>query len=109
VQPLHRLALEMEIPMKPQGEVHVIDGVARLVANNMQMLLAAALEGAGVAYGPSFVFGERIARGDLAILLPDHQTLDLSIHAVYPTKRYVTFKLRRFIEHLVVIFGDTPP
>ncbi|WP_239506528.1 LysR substrate-binding domain-containing protein, partial [Enterobacter hormaechei] len=58
----------------PEGRTHVIDGPVRLAANSMQMLLAAALAGAGVAYGPSFVFGESIARGDLAVLMPDHQT-----------------------------------
>jgi len=93
----------------PEGRTHVIDGPVRLAANSMQMLLAAALAGAGVAYGPSFVFGESIARGDLAVLMPDHQTSELAIHAVYPTKRHVSLKLRRFIEHLNSSFGDMPP
>ncbi|EIU8494925.1 LysR family transcriptional regulator, partial [Salmonella enterica subsp. enterica serovar Typhimurium] len=38
------------------GQTYHIDGEIRLAANNMQMLLAAALTGAGVVYGPSFVF-----------------------------------------------------
>src|SRR5580692_6396712 len=38
------------------GRLLVIDGPLRLAANNSQMLLAAALAGAGVAFGPSFVF-----------------------------------------------------
>jgi DNA-binding transcriptional LysR family regulator len=88
------------------GIQHIIDGPVRLAANNMQMLLAAAVAGSGVAYGPSFVFGDAIARGALSILIPDHQTSDLAIHAVYPTKRHVTSKLRRFIEHLSASFGE---
>jgi DNA-binding transcriptional LysR family regulator len=93
----------------PEGNPHLVDGTLRLVANNMQMLLAAALEGAGVAYGPTFVFGESIARGALRMLMPDHKTSDLAIHAVYPTKRHVSLNLRRFIEHLSANFGDVPP
>ncbi len=93
----------------PQGNAHLIDGTARLVANNMQMLLAAALAGAGVVYGPTFVFGESIARGALRMLMPDHKTSELAIHAVYPTKRHVSLKFRRFIEHLSASFGDVPP
>jgi DNA-binding transcriptional LysR family regulator len=93
----------------PEGNTHVIDGTVRLGANNMQMLLTAALQGAGVAYGPSFVFGGSITRGDLQLLLPHHQTSELAIHAVYPTKRHVSLKLRRFVEHLSASFGDTPP
>lgn len=84
----------------PHGQEHRIDGPVRLAANNMQMLLAAALAGSGIAYGPSFVFGPSIATGALRLLLPDHQTSDLAIHAVYPSKRHVPLKLRLFIEHL---------
>lgn len=93
----------------PGGTAHVINGPIRLAANNMQMLLAAALAGAGVAYGPSFVFGEAIASGALEVLMSDHKTSELSIHAVHPTKRHVSVKLRRFIEHLSASFGDMPP
>lgn len=84
----------------PTGRSHVIDGPVRMAANNMQMLLAAALRGAGVAFGPSFVFGSRIAVGDLIALLPNHRRSDLAIHAVYPTNRHVSLKLRTFVEHL---------
>ena len=92
-----------------EGQPHLIDGPARIAANNTQMLLAAALAGAGVAYGPTFVFGERIAAGDLIALLPDHRTSDLAVHAVYPTARNISLKARRFIDHLVVSFGGEPP
>jgi DNA-binding transcriptional LysR family regulator len=95
--------------MDPDGNTHLIDGPVRLSANSMQMLLAAALAGAGLAYGPSFVFGESIVSGNLDVLMSDHKTSELAIHAVYPTKRHVSLKLRRFIEHLAASFGDIPP
>ncbi|EIU1680547.1 LysR family transcriptional regulator [Pseudomonas aeruginosa] len=91
------------------GQTHHIDGAIRLAANNMQMLLAAALTGAGVVYGPSFVFEQSIASGALRVLLADHKTTDLAIHAIYPSKRHVSLKVRRFIEHLSMSFGDTQP
>jgi DNA-binding transcriptional LysR family regulator len=93
----------------PAGQSHLIDGPVRMAANSTQMLLAAALAGAGVAYGPTFVFGERIAAGDLIALLPDHRTSDLAIHALYPTARNIPLKARRFIDHLVKSFGGDPP
>jgi len=94
----------------PDGNTHLIDGPVRLSANSMQMLLAAALAGAGLAYGPSFVFGESIVSGNLDVLMSDHKAShQLAIHAVYPTKRHVSLKLRRFIEHLSASFGDMPP
>jgi DNA-binding transcriptional LysR family regulator len=93
----------------PAGQTHVIDGPIRMTANNTQVLLAAALAGGGVTYGPSFVFGAAIAAGDLVALLPDHQATELTIHAVYPTKRHVSLKLRSFVEHLITSFGGKPP
>lgn len=91
------------------GETRFVDGPLRLAANDMRMLLDAALAGLGVAYGPSFVFGQAIARGDLRLLMPDHKTTELAIYAVYPTKRHVSLAVRRFIEHLSAGFGDMPP
>lgn len=93
----------------PQGVTHLINGPVRLAANSMQMLLAAALAGAGVAYGPTFVFGEHIARGELRVLIPGHRASELTIHAVYPTRRHVSLKLRRFVEHLTASLGGVPP
>ena len=74
----------------PDGNTHLIDGPLRLFANSMQMLLAAALGGAGLAYGPSFVFGASVVSGNLDILMSDHKTSELAIHAVYPTNSHVS-------------------
>ncbi|WP_246793359.1 LysR family transcriptional regulator [Burkholderia perseverans] len=90
---------------------HVIDGPCRLAANNTQMLLAAARAGAGVAYGPSFVFGEPIARGELVELLPDFQAAELTIQAVFPSARQMPARVRHLLDHLAGAFGEggTPP
>ena len=95
--------------MDPEDQSHLIDGPVRMAANNTQMLVAAALAGAGVAYGPTFVFGERIAAGDLIALLPDHRTSELAIHALYPSARNISLKVRRLIDHLIASFGADPP
>ncbi|QGZ65250.1 LysR family transcriptional regulator [Paraburkholderia acidisoli] len=89
--------------------VHVIDGPCRLAANNTQMLLAAALAGAGIVYGPTFVFGEAIARGELVELLPGYRATDLTIQAVYPSARHLPLKVRQFLDFLAAAFGDDPP
>lgn len=91
------------------GQGHPIDGPLRMSSDNTQMLLAATLAGTGITYGPSFVFGQHLARGELIRLLPDYRTSELAIHAVYPTARHVSLKLRRFIDQLVASFGDRPP
>jgi DNA-binding transcriptional LysR family regulator len=92
-----------------KGRAHVIDGPCRLAANNTQMLLAAALAGAGVVYGPTFVFGEQIEQGSLVELLPQYRTPELTIQAVYPSARHMPLKVRHFLDFLVAEFGDAPP
>lgn len=91
-----------------KNRAHVIDGPSRMSANNMQMLLSAALAGAGIAYGPTFVFGEHLRRGELVALLPEHRTTELVIQAVYPSARRIPLKVRRFVEYLAEAFGDEP-
>ena len=90
------------------GRPLAIDGPLRLAANNTQMLLAAALAGASVAYGPSFVFGEALAAGRLVALLPDYRTSTLDIHALFPTARHLSGKVRHFIDLISVSFGAEP-
>lgn len=92
-----------------KNRAHVIDGPCRMAANNTQMLLAAALAGAGIAYGPTFVFGEHIRRGELVVLLPDYHATSLTIQAVYPSAQRIPLKVRRFVDYLTDSFGDEPP
>jgi len=87
---------------------HVIDGPLRLHANNMQLLLAAAKAGIGIAFGPTFIFGPALAAGELVALLPGYQAADLSVHAVYPTARYVPSKVRSFVDYVAAEFAGTP-
>ncbi|XBS70049.1 LysR family transcriptional regulator [Acerihabitans sp. KWT182] len=88
---------------------YIIEGPIRMQANNVQMLLEAALAGIGIAYGPSFVFGKYLAGGELVNLLPAYRTKDLTVQAVYPAMRYTPSRIRQFIDYLVTDFGDVPP
>lgn len=92
-----------------QGQAHVIEGPLRMHANNMHMLLSAALAGVGIAYGPTFVFGQAIAAGQLIHLLPDCQTTELTVHAVYPTARHVPSRVRAFIDFVAAEFAGELP
>jgi DNA-binding transcriptional LysR family regulator len=88
---------------------HVIDGPCRMAANNTQMLLASAVAGAGIAFGPTFVFGAHLQRGELTELLPHLHADDLTIQAVYPSARRIALKVRRLVDYLDQAFGDDPP
>ena len=111
----HRLAFSEAVSvddwtlLDAKNRAYVIDGPCRMAANNTQMLLAAALAGAGIAYGPTFVFGEHLRRGELVALLPAYRAADLAIQAVYPSVRRIPLKVRRFVDYLAETFGDEPP
>lgn len=90
-----------------RGKTHRIDAPPRCRADNMQMLLATAVAGGGVIYGPDFVLGHALATGTLERVLPNYTTTHLGIHAVHPSARLISAKVRRFIELLDSGFGET--
>ena len=77
-------------------------------ANNGDVLLASALAGAGIVTLPSFIVGEALADGRLVALLPDYAVPPLAIHAVYPHARYLTTKVRVFIDYMVARYQGVP-
>lgn len=54
------------------------------------------------------MFGPCLASGELLRLLPDYQPAQLSVHAVFPTARYVPSKVRRFVDFVAAEFADGP-
>lgn len=69
-------------------------------ANNGDMLRVAALAGAGVIWQPQFIVGEDIAAGRLIELLPDFAPVELGVHALYPSRKHLSAKVRTFVDHL---------
>ena len=70
-----------------------------LYANSAGMMLDACVEGVGLAVLPHFSCADALADGRLVRLLPGYETVpDLGIYVVYPDKRFVPLKVRRFID-----------
>lgn len=91
------------------NHAHIIEGPCRMVANNMQILLSVTLTGAGIAYGPAFVFASHIRQGELVKLLPDYHTQDLLIQAVYPGALRIPMKVRGFVDYLANSLSTLSP
>lgn len=81
----------------------------RLRANNGDALRDAALAGHGVLRSPSFIVGPDVAAGRLIPLLEGYEPPVYGIYAVYPAQRYLTPKVRAFIDFLAARFGPQPP
>jgi len=91
----------------PEGEIAVpVKG--RLVANNADLLLNATLDGQGIMLAPGFHVGRELRAGRLVPLLGDFMQAESVIHAVYPTTRHLSAKVRCFIDCLVPWFRAPP-
>lgn len=79
-----------------------------LCADNGQILRDAALADLGIVILPTFIVGDDIIRGDLQQILPDYHFPEISIYAVFPSRRYLSAKVRTFVDFLSGSFGETP-
>jgi DNA-binding transcriptional LysR family regulator len=91
----------------PNGEESVrVSG--RLNANNGEILLAAAIAGAGIAALPTFICGPSLRAGSLIRVLPAYENRSFAIHAVWPPGRHLSAKVRAFVDFLAERFGPVP-
>lgn len=79
-----------------------------LTADNGDILKAAALAGQGVVFMPTFIVGEDIRSGKLQQILIDYCPPDLAINAMFPSRRYLSAKVRTFVDFTADYFGDEP-
>lgn len=84
-----------------QGEESSVRVQGILHANNGEALHAAARAGLGVALLPGFLVTEDLEQGLLVPLLSDYTLPVLGIHAVCPSSRHMSVKVRRFMDFLV--------
>jgi DNA-binding transcriptional LysR family regulator len=89
----------------PAGKPVVVRVAGNLVTTSAVVLREAVLAGGGVLLAAPFVLHEELAAGSLVRLLPDYRTVEFSIAAVYPHRRFLAAKVRVFIDALVAAFA----
>jgi len=90
----------------PAQSVHFKRGFS---ANNAEIILEACLQSIGIALLPIFSVVEYLKNGDLVQLLPEYTSLpELSIYVLFPENRYMSHKVRLFVDSLVE-FGKSLP
>jgi len=77
-----------------------------LSTNNGSALLAAVRSGLGLAQVASFEAGAEVAAGRIEAVLPDWRLPEYRVWACYPHRRYLSPKVKVFIEALRDAFGD---
>jgi DNA-binding transcriptional LysR family regulator len=74
-----------------------------------QMMCEAALQGIGIAILPIFYVAEHLKTGALVKVLPEYTTWPArDIHAVFMPNRYLSTRLRLFVDHLAVVCKTLP-
>ncbi|MFI2811252.1 LysR family transcriptional regulator [Microbulbifer sp. JSM ZJ756] len=81
---------------------------SHLVSNNGDVLMQAAIAGAGIVLQPTFIAGSAIQEGKLRIILPQHEPEPMALYAVYAHRQLLASKVRSFVEFMDGYFGDPP-
>jgi DNA-binding transcriptional LysR family regulator len=101
-----RGGMEWEL-IGPQGPVVVpIRGSMR--ANHGEVLYQAAIDGVGLVLQPTFMAGEALAAGRLRAVLTEYRPAELSAYAVFASRKFLSAKVRTFVDFLAAIYGPEP-
>lgn len=93
----------------PSGEKRQVRTAGWLTVNDGQSLLNAAISGLGIAYLPSFLYGEAMEQGLVELAIPELPVETQGVYAVYPPGRFTQPKVRAFIDFLVHAFAEKGP
>jgi len=76
----------------------------RLVVKDTNSYLAAGLADLGIMHAPTYTVHEAIKSGRLVALLQDWKTPTFPVSVLYPPNRYLSAKVRAFIDWVVALF-----
>lgn len=79
-----------------------------LVVNDFDLLRQAAAAGVGIAFLPAHLCADELSDGRLVRLLPQWCSPAVPLHAVYPSARQLSPKVRAFVEHLASALSTLP-
>ena len=80
---------------------------ARMHTNNGDTIRAVVLAGQGIALQPIFQVGPDIREGRLATFLSEWSGPAFGIHAVYPTRKHLSLKVKTLIDYLAEKLAGT--
>ncbi len=78
-----------------------LDVTPRAASYDLDLLVAAALDGLGIAHVPRFLVSHHLNNGRLLRVLPDYHTSIGDLSMIYPSNRYLPTRVREFIDFAV--------
>ena len=89
--------------MGPEGAA-TVKVTPRMRTNSGDTCRVAALRHRGIVLQPTFLVGQDLLAGNLVELMPAWRSIELEVYAVYPSRKFVSPKVRLMIEFLVKAF-----
>jgi len=93
----------------PAGDSIEVRVAGRVHANNGVLLAEMAAAGCGITMAPDFILDPLLAEGRLVPILADWAPPPLPIHAVYPSRRHLSAKVRAMSTFLADWFRASIP
>jgi DNA-binding transcriptional LysR family regulator len=81
-------------------QVREIKVTGRMESNVADPTRKAANSGLGMVMLPNYIVGRHIEKGKLQVVLGQYKISLLEIHAIYPHRKYLSVKVRRFLGFL---------
>lgn len=92
----------------PEGSVH-FRPEGMLVTNSSEVIREAVISGLGIALRSTWDIGAEMHNGRLVQVLPQYEgSKNVSLSAVYPSKKFLPAKVRAFIDYLDNLYGPSP-
>lgn len=85
----------------PSGTIRMIESEPGTVIPEPAVTKTLLIAGAGIGWLPDFDARDALANGALVRVLPDHACDPVEVHALYPSHRSLSAKVRVFIDALV--------
>lgn len=95
-------------PFREGEETHHVQVTGKFLANNGDAIRLAALAGRGLALQPTFIVGDDIRAGRLQLVLQDYEVEPMGVYAVYAHRKFLSGKVRTFVDYLDDYFGSPP-
>jgi DNA-binding transcriptional LysR family regulator len=108
----HRVVAYSYLSTRDEWIFNGPDGEARvrtrpfMHSNNGDTCRVAALQDQAIVLQPDFIVGPDLARGDLVEIMPAYRSIEIGIHAVYPSRKHLPLKTRLMVDFLVEAFRE---
>jgi len=90
----------------PDGQTTSVEVTSSISVNSPRAVKEIALSDGGIGMIPRFIIASELEQGRLQEVLPDFKTLEFGLFAIYPHRRYLSKKIRCFIDFLIDEFEE---